>query len=200
MVPDVTARYSHPCSNRAFQDIHVPNFLFSERNTKKIPIDFTGQLQEQLKNRAAARSIRRMLRILPEMIHVTAEFKRRAGHQKTVKTSRKQRFSDYTTKTGELQGKSQNRHARQTIQTRHTGRADYAFTPFMTLKAASCLKEPRTGRFRANYSLKSPVSRTGGTASGGCRGIPRVEGGFAVPAAYWICPTRLSAQRQNQEP
>lgn len=27
---------------------------------------------------------------------------------------------------------------------------------------------------------------------------PGVEGGFFIPTADWICPSRLSAQRQNQ--
>ena len=44
--PDATARHSHPCSLRAFGDIHVPQLLKLKRNIKKISFNFTGQLRE----------------------------------------------------------------------------------------------------------------------------------------------------------
>ena len=71
-MPDGTARYSHPCSNRDFRDIRVPNFLFSERNTKKIPIDFTGQLPERFVQFALSISGKHLL--TPESTVETASF------------------------------------------------------------------------------------------------------------------------------
>ena len=44
--PYATARHSHPCSLRAFRDIHVPKLLKLERNIKKISFSCTGRLRE----------------------------------------------------------------------------------------------------------------------------------------------------------
>ncbi len=44
--PYATARYSHPCSLRAFLGIHAPKLLKAKRNIKKISFSGTGQLRE----------------------------------------------------------------------------------------------------------------------------------------------------------
>ena len=57
----------------------------------------------------------------------------------------------------------------------------------------------QSSRFRAQLFVKIPCFANGWNNLQWMLCNPGVEGGFFIPTADWICPSRLSAQRQNQE-